>query len=133
MIERKEDYIKKSEYNVKSDKDSESGKPLGVNLFIPSTEILNEGPVKIQYGTRHYSIIIGIGKDHTAELLIEEDALKELRKISSNKIDSFKAKDMDYDEEPIGVFSKIRTFNETIAGRLTGPIFSSKDIDLPIY
>ena len=39
---------------------------------------VNPAPEKVEYSTPHYELIIGIGKDHTASIFIDEDAYFEL-------------------------------------------------------
>lgn len=39
---------------------------------------LGEAPYKTERFGKHYSVLIGIGKDHTAELTLNEDALQVL-------------------------------------------------------
>lgn len=53
---------------------------LGVKLDIPASAKLITAPIKRVFCSKHYEHIIGIGKDHTASLIIDEDALKELQK-----------------------------------------------------
>jgi len=48
------------------------------NILIPLGSILSVAPRKIEYHSKHYDLLIGIGKDHTARLIIDEDALREL-------------------------------------------------------
>ena len=40
-----------------------------------------ESPKSVKYHTKHYEYILGVGEDHTASLIIEEDALSELKKL----------------------------------------------------
>lgn len=55
---------------------------LGKNVLIPAESILTEAPKKIEFNTPHYDLIIPIGKDHTALLIIDEAALLELHKLN---------------------------------------------------
>jgi len=40
---------------------------------------VSEGPSEISFGMKHFVVDVGIGKDHTASIYIDEEALKELR------------------------------------------------------
>jgi len=46
-------------------------------------ENLTEAPAKTELVSTHYEFIIGIGKDHTARIILDEDAYNELLKIKS--------------------------------------------------
>lgn len=51
---------------------------LNRNIIIPKGSIFTEGPTKTVYYERHYELLIGIGNDHYAKLVIDEDALRAL-------------------------------------------------------
>jgi hypothetical protein len=51
------------------------------SIFIPKGTVLSSGPSVITLHEHHYELIIGIGKDHTATLLISESAMTVLKKI----------------------------------------------------
>lgn len=52
---------------------------LGRTLILPSEANLIVAPTEIKYGEKHYELLIGIGKDHTASLLISESALEAMQ------------------------------------------------------
>ena len=54
---------------------------LGKNIFIPADTVLTEAPAKIEHYTKHYEVTIGIGPDHTARLIIDEDSVMALRRL----------------------------------------------------
>ena len=68
---------------AKEKEKDKSEKPikLGASIYISREAELGCAPVKRLFHSKHYEYIIGIGKDHTASLTIDEDALKELRKM----------------------------------------------------
>lgn len=55
------------------------------NLYLPKTimipvgTVLSAAPVRIDLAPGHYDLLIGIGDDHTARLIIDEEALRALR------------------------------------------------------
>jgi len=57
---------------------------LGRTLIIPSEAKLSSGIAKIEFSEKTYELNIGIGKDHTAVLLIGEEALQELKKYKND-------------------------------------------------
>lgn len=42
--------------------------------------IVQDAPTKVTFYTRHHTITIGIGKDHTATIVLDDDALTKLEK-----------------------------------------------------
>jgi hypothetical protein len=48
---------------------------------------VHDAPVKMEFFSKYYEIIVGIGNDHTASILIDENSL-EVLKIRRNSIDS---------------------------------------------
>ena len=48
-------------------------------IIIPASAKLIDAPTKIRLYRKHYEVLIGIGNDYTASLIIEEDALKALK------------------------------------------------------
>lgn len=53
---------------------------LGKRIVIPSSAEVGDAPTKIEYYSPHIEVIIGIGKDHTASLIMDVDAWEELKK-----------------------------------------------------
>lgn len=47
---------------------------------------IHPAPVKIVHGTKHVDIILGIGDDFTANLVMDEDAWEELQNIVSQDL-----------------------------------------------
>ncbi len=45
-------------------------------ILIPVGSVLKSAPTKKTFIEKHYSLLIGLGDDHTAELIISESALK---------------------------------------------------------
>lgn len=56
---------------------------LNKTIVIPADSVLEEAPKRIILSENHYELIIGIGNDEHAKLIIHEDAIKALRNIKS--------------------------------------------------
>lgn len=61
----------------------ESKRRLIRNLLIPRGSILSVAPSSTQHHIRHYELLIGIGKDHHAKLIISEPALMALQNLEA--------------------------------------------------
>lgn len=48
-----------------------------LEMRIPPGTILSVGPIKKEFHTRHFMVTFALGNDHTADLIIDEDALIE--------------------------------------------------------
>lgn len=59
---------------------------------------LHDAPVKTERFGKHYSVLIGIGKDHTAEITLTDDALEALDSIV-NEPSHFNRVSTQYTEE----------------------------------
>ena len=44
-------------------------------IYIPAGRELQDAPMKTERFGQHYEFIIGIGKDHVAHLVLDEEAL----------------------------------------------------------
>lgn len=53
-------------------------KMLGKTITIPKGIVLSAAPKKIALHGEWYDLVIGIGNDHTARLLIDDDAMRAL-------------------------------------------------------
>jgi hypothetical protein len=61
-------------------------KTLGRELVIPVGTKITEAPETIEFGEKHYEILVGIGKDHTMTIYMSEDALSEFNKYKNDII-----------------------------------------------
>lgn len=77
--------------NIKVSKTLNHGK-LGKRIEIGSTAhvTLNEPGLKVEFFTPTVDVLIGIGKDHVANLIMDEDAWKALKKGQKISITSLK-------------------------------------------
>jgi hypothetical protein len=57
----------------------------GAQIIIMETATLSPAPSKIEFVSRHKCVLVGIGKDHTAELYLDEEALVALREMKKKK------------------------------------------------
>lgn len=57
----------------------EASGSLGRRLVIPAGTVISPGPSKVEYNTPIYEVLIGIGRNNTASLYLDEDALQALR------------------------------------------------------
>lgn len=48
-----------------------------VEMRIPPGTVLAVGPIKKEFHTRHFMVTFAIGNDHTADLIVDEDAMKD--------------------------------------------------------
>jgi len=55
-------------------------------IIIPKGVTVSSAPSKIELSDEWYELTIGIGKDHTARLLIDDDALRALNAIEPTVI-----------------------------------------------
>ena len=42
----------------------------------------HDAPSKREYFTPHYDVLIGVGKDHTADITLDHDAMSELMELT---------------------------------------------------
>lgn len=47
------------------------------DYIIPAGTKLGRAPVKTEYGTPHYEILVGFGRDECASFILDEDILKQ--------------------------------------------------------
>lgn len=59
-------------------------KELGRKIVIPADAEVTSGITGVSFHTKTYELRIGIGKDHTASLFIDEDALEALQEYKHN-------------------------------------------------
>lgn len=57
----------------------EASGSLGRRIVIPASTAISPGPSKVEYYTPVYAVLIGIGRNNTASLYLDEGALQALR------------------------------------------------------